>query len=358
MDFAVTEERQLLGNSLTRLLEAECGFETRTKIAYEAPYHSPRLWDALSELGLFYAFLPEAQGGVGGAGFDVLSVFEPLGQALCPEPVLGQLMALRLLGAAGADVEAGLGGAQRYALATGERDAPWDISDTTTTAVEANGEWQVSGAKSVIYGGPAADIILVPALVGSDLALFSVAAAAGTQHGYAMIDGGGAAELLLEGTPANLVLRDAKDALDDALDWGRLALCAEALGAMEAGFALLVDYLKTRQQFGKPLASFQALQHRTVDLKVEMEQARSITIRAANAMGTEAQSKAVAQAKVLVGRTAHLVAEETIQMQGGIAMTWEYPASHIAKRLTMIDHQLGDADFHLQAICTADTPPQ
>ena len=349
MDFTISEERRLLGESLTRLLQDACGFETRTQVAYDAPYHSPALWSALSELGVHYAFLPEHAGGIGGTGFDVLAVFEPLGQALCPEPVLGQLMALRLLAAAGgsSEIEQAISGQVKWALASGETDAPWDIADTRAEAAQGTAGWQVNGAKSVVYGGAVADRLLVPARAGDAIALFAVDGASTVRQGYAMIDGGGAAEIRLDAAPATPLLADAGAAIEDALDWGRLALAAEALGVMEAAFAMLVDYLKTRQQFGRPLAQFQALQHRTVDLKVEMEQARSITIRAAGAMGTAAQARAVAQMKTLVGRTAHKVAEETIQMQGGIAVTWEYPASHYAKRLTMIDHQLGDADFHL-----------
>ena len=243
------------------------------------------LWQALSELGLFHAFLPEDRGGIGGSGFDVLAVFEPLGRALCPEPMLGQLMALRLL----PEPEAALAGTEIWALATGEPEAPWDIADTRTVAQETAAGWRLTGAKSLVYGGPAAAHLLIPARIGGDLALFAIEA--GNGQGYALIDGGGASELRFDETPAQLVLLDAGGALEDALDWGRLALCAEALGAMEAGFALLVDYLKTRKQFGRPLAGFQALQHRAVDLKLELEQARSITIRAANAMGTDGQSQ-------------------------------------------------------------------
>jgi alkylation response protein AidB-like acyl-CoA dehydrogenase len=122
---------------------------------------------------------------------------------------------------------------------------------------------------------------------------------------------------------------------------------------MEAAFAMLVDYLGTRKQFGQPIGAFQALQHRAVDLRIEIEQARSIVIAAAAEMGTEAQSHRASQAKHLVGRIARQVAEEAIQMHGGIAMTWEYPVSHYAKRLVMIDHQFGDTDHHLERLVAA-----
>jgi alkylation response protein AidB-like acyl-CoA dehydrogenase len=143
----------------------------------------------------------------------------------------------------------------------------------------------------------------------------------------------------------------------DMLDWAALALSAEALGAMETTFAMLTDYLGTRTQFGKPIGTFQALQHRAVDLSIEIEQARSILIAAAAAMGTPEQSQKASQAKHLTGRIARQVAEEAIQMHGGIAMTWEYPVSHYAKRLVMIDHQFGDTDHHLERLIAALQAP-
>lgn len=342
MDFRVSDDRRMLSDSLGRLLDDTCGIEHRNAVAYEAPWSDPALWSRLAELGLFHAFLSEAEGGIGGAGFDVTAVFEPLGRALCPEPVLAQLMGLRLLAAAGAELDGALAGTDRLALAAGEPEAPWDLTDITTEARDG----RLTGRKSVVYGGHVATRVLVAARDDSGIGLYHVAAEDAAVTPYGMIDGGGAAEIVLEDTAAELVMADARTAIEDALDWGRLALAAEAVGAMDAAFTLLTDYLGTRQQFGRPIGSFQALQHRAVDLSIEIEQARSITIRAAAAMGTSDQTRAVAQAKNLIGRAGKLVAEETIQMQGGIAMTWEYPSSHYAKRLVMIDHQLGDAQFH------------
>ncbi|MEM1274520.1 MAG: acyl-CoA dehydrogenase family protein [Pseudomonadota bacterium] len=356
MDFAVSDERRLLGDSLTRLLSEKCAFETRTAMAYAAPWHSPHLWDALAELGLFHAFLSDDHGGVGGSGFDIMTIFEPLGHALCPEPLLGQLMGLQLLAAAGADCDAALNGTTRLALAVDEAGSAWELDRISTRAEQQGMSWTLTGRKSMIYGGPAATDIFVAAGIEDQIGLFHIDSAAGARHDIGLIDGGGASEMLLDATPARLLLHNAADAIENALDWGRLALAAEALGAMTAAFDLLIDLLKTRQQFGRPIGQFQALQHRVVDLKVEMEQVRSITIAAAAAMGTREQSRTVAQMKALIGQTAHLIAQETIQMQGGIAMTWEYPASHYAKRLTMIDHQLGDSAFHLARLTASGGP--
>jgi alkylation response protein AidB-like acyl-CoA dehydrogenase len=138
--------------------------------------------------------------------------------------------------------------------------------------------------------------------------------------------------------------------LEHAAGWGMLAVCAEALGAMDVAKKHTLEYLQTRKQFGVPIGSFQALQHRMADLLLEVEQARSAVINAAAAIADEdrvAREKALSAAKYSIGRIGTLVAEESIQMHGGIGMTWELPLAHYAKRLVMIDHQFGDEDHHL-----------
>ena len=350
MDFEISEDRRMLADSLGRFLTDQYGIEHRNAVAYEAPFHDPAKWADLAELGVLYALAPEDQGGFGGTGFDIVTVFEQLGRALCPEPVLPQLLAARLLIAAGADLEPLLSGATRYAVALGEIDAPYALDQIATEAKKTGDNWHISGRKSVVYGIGAADALLVAARHNGGLGLFQLVPSEADVTAYGMIDGGGAGEVFLDNAPAALLFDEANAALQDALDWGALALSAEAVGAMDAANAMLIDYLKTRKQFGRPIGTFQALQHRTVELGIEIEQARSITTLAASRMGTDQQSRTVSMAKNLIGRAAKLVAEESIQMQGGIAMTWEYPASHYAKRLIMIDHQLGDTEFHLERV--------
>ncbi|ABD54419.1 acyl-CoA dehydrogenase family protein [Jannaschia sp. CCS1] len=341
MNFEQTDDRRMLAETLRRYLTDAYGMEHRTATAYDAPFHNPEKWAELTELGIFYALVDEGKGGMGGHGFDIVCVFEELGRALCPEPVLGQVLAASLLD----DPEALLGGT-RYALAISETDAPYDIRDLTTEAVDG----RLTGRKTVVYGAPTAEILLVAARQGDDIAVFQMPASEADITGYAMIDGGPAGEVFFDNTPATLIMDNAECALQTALDRGALALCAEALGAMGVVQDMLVDYLKTRTQFGQPLGAFQVLQHRTIDLAIEIEQARSIIILAASADGTDAFPKRAAQAKHLVGKIARQVAEEAIQMHGGIGITWEYPLSHYAKRLVMIDHQLGDSDWHLERL--------
>jgi alkylation response protein AidB-like acyl-CoA dehydrogenase len=350
MNFETGDDRRMLAETLRRHLAENYAFAHRTRVAYEAPYHDPDGWRALCDLGLLYAFAGEEAGGMGGTGFDVAVVFEEIGRALCPEPVLPALLAAKLLARAGEPLDALLSGEARYAVAMGETDAPYDLDGIATEAREGAEGWTVTGLKSVVYGAGAADRLLVLARGPEGLGFFEVAATDAQVLPYGMIDGGPAGEVLLDATPASRLPLGA-EAAEDALDWAALALSAEALGAMEAAFAMLVDYLGTRKQFGQPIGAFQALQHRAVDLRIEIEQARSIVIAAE--MGTEAQSHRASQAKHLVGRIARQVAEEAIQMHGGIAMTWEYPVSHYAKRLVMIDHQFGDTDHHLERLVAA-----
>lgn len=347
MDFTLTDDRRMLKDTLSRYLADKYQIEHRNKVAYEAPYHDPAKWAELAELGALFALAPEDRGGFGGNGFDISVVFEELGRALCPEPVLGTLLAARLKMAAGGDLESLLSGEQIHAVAMDELDAPYNPADMRATA-EARGEGHVlTGRKTAAYGGQAAQVFLVAAMLDGTPALFEVRAEDAEIVSYGMMDGGGAAELLLDGTPGTLLMADATAALADAQQAGILALAAEAVGLMEVTHATTVDYLKQRKQFGVPIAKFQVLQHRAVDLLTEIEQARSMVIKLASELDRPEAGRFASMTKVLIGEAARLVAEEAIQMHGGIAMTWEYPVSHYAKRLVMLDHQLGDTDHHL-----------
>lgn len=350
MNFDLTEDRQMLADTLRRYLAEQYGIESRNKLAYDAPFHAPDKWTEMTELGIAGALVTEEAGGFGGTGFDISVVFEALGRELCPEPFLGTLMASRLLAAAGADQENLVDGSVRHAVAIGEIDAPYDVNYIETTATAAGDAYVLNGRKSAVYGGQVADVVLVAAKLDGKPAIFRVNSADANVVPYGMIDGGGAAEILLEDTSAQLVLADAGSAIADAVNAGRVALCAEAVGAMDATYEILLDYLKTRKQFGIAIGKFQVLQHRTVDLLTEIEQARSIVISAAASLGDDDAGLKCAMAKNLIGRAARQVSEEAIQMHGGIAMTWEYSVSHYAKRLIMLDHQLGDTDHCLTQV--------
>ena len=349
MNFDLTDDRQMLQDSLRRYLADKYPVEHRNKVAYAEPFHDDAKWAELSELGTLFALAPEDAGGMGGAGFDISVVFEELGRVICPEPVLGALMASRLMTAAGADQEALLSGATKYAVGLGELDAPYDLDGIATVAKGG----KLSGRKSLVYGGQAADVFLIAAKDGDALAVYEVQASDVSVTGYGLMDGAGAAEVVLEDAPGKLLLADAGAAIEDAVNAGIVALCSEAVGAMDVLHKMTVEYLGQRKQFGRPIGTFQVLQHRAVDMLTEIEQSRSIVIKAAAELGGPDPSRYCSMAKNLIGRAGRLVAEEAIQMHGGIAMTWEYPGSHYAKRIIMIDAQLGDTDYHLSRVAAA-----
>ena len=368
MNFEHTEDRRMLADTLNRFITEQYPFEVRNQVAGSEQGLSTAVWQQLAEIGALGALFPESVGGFGGAGFDVSVVFESLGRGLVVEPFLGALVVGRALAAAGTpDQQASLAGlidgSTVAALAHEEPGSHYELSRVTTRATPTASGWQLDGAKAVVLQAQAAQLLLVSARVSGDveseegIALFLVPAdTAGVQlRGYGRIDGGRAAEVTLQGVQlgAEALLGTAGQGfatLELAIGWGLLALCAEAVGAMDVAKQYTLEYLQTRKQFGVPIGSFQALQHRMADLLLEVEQARSAVINAAAAMDADrvTRERALSAAKYSIGRIGALVAEEAVQMHGGIGMTWELPLAHYAKRLVMIDHQLGDEDHHLQ----------
>ena len=368
MHFEHTEDRRMLADTLDRFVAGQYGFDTRNAIAYGDVGMDTALWGRFAELGAIGALFPEDEGGFGGEGFDVAVVFEALGQGLVVEPFLGALLVGRALAAAGTAAQKEhiahlIDGSTVAALAHDEPGSHYELARVATRAERSAGGWTLSGAKAVVLQGEQAQLLLVSArtsgAVDSEdgISLFLVPAdAPGVAcRGYGRIDGGRAAEVTLDNVPLGAdALLGAEGqgfaTLELAVGWGVLALCAEALGAMEVAKKSTLEYLQTRKQFGVAIGSFQALQHRMADLLLEVEQSRSAVINAAAAMDAErvVRERALSAAKCTLGRVGALVAEESIQMHGGIGMTWELPLSHYAKRLVMVDHQLGDEDHHLE----------
>jgi alkylation response protein AidB-like acyl-CoA dehydrogenase len=368
MNFQHTEDRRMLADTLNRFVSEQYGFATRDRVAQSAEGFSRELWSRFAELGTIGALFDEADGGYGGGGFDIAVVFESLGRGLVVEPFLDTLIVGRAVARSGSEAQkAALGelidGSRIVALAHGEPDSHYELSRVTTRAQRSGDTCQLNGAKAVVQHGEHASLFLVSARTSGDddseagVTLFLVPreAAGVSVRGYRKIDGGRAAEVTFDnvtlGGDALLGTADAGFAtLEYAIGCGVLALCSEAVGAMDVAKDYTLDYLRTRKQFGVPIGSFQALQHRMADLLLEIEQARSAVINAAAALGAErkVRERAVSAAKYSIGRIGALVAEECIQLHGGIGMTWELPLAHYAKRLVMIDHQLGDEDHHLE----------
>lgn len=362
MNFNLTEDRRMLADSLARYLANEYDFAAREHIAKSDAGWSRQHWAQFAEMGVIGALFAEADGGYGGAGFDLSVVFEALGRALVLEPFLGTLMSGSALAAAGRHevLEQVIAGTQTAGWAHTEADGGYEPHYVAMTAKREGDGWVLDGAKAVVEHGEAVDAFVVSARTSGavdaadGIALFLVprdTPGLGIA-GHSNIDGGRAAHLSLQGVklPAGaLLIGEAAEAITQANARGIVALCAEAVGAMDVAKAATLEYLQTRKQFGVVIGSFQALQHRMADVALEIEQARSAVINAAAALeqGGAARDKAVSAAKYTIGRVGTLVAEEAIQLHGGIGMTWELPLSHYAKRLVMIDHQLGDEDFHL-----------
>lgn len=361
MNFDLSEDHQMLADMLRRLFGQDAGLESRNASAHAAPFYAPELWQTLAELGVLGAFVTEADGGFGGTAADVAVVFEEVGRGLCAEPLLGTLMALQLLTRCNRSDLVGdiIAGEARAALGFAEPGLACDLSQTDTRAEAVAGRWRLTGRKCAIYGAPGARHILVTARTPKGLGLFLVTSPELIEAG--MVDGGGIADLILRDTPAECLGQNVAPLVEQVLDLGRIALCAEAVGAMDRLVEMTLDYMKQRRQFGKPLAAFQALQHRAADMVMELEQARSIVIRAVAGYETPERARCAAMAKNLIGRIAPQISEEAIQLHGGIGMTWEYPGAHYAKRLVMIDHQLGDRHDHalrLIAMRRAEEPAE
>ena len=376
MNFEHTEDRRMLADSLNRFIAEQYAFDARDRIAKSAHGFSKEIFQQFAELGVIGALFSEADGGFGGGGFDIAVVFEARGRGLVVEPLLGAVMVGEALCAAGSELQKEkladiIGGGVVASLAHDEADAFYELAQVQTKAERDGNGWVLNGAKAAIVQGEQADLFLVSARtsgnVGAEagISLFLVPAKTPglTVRGGPAIDGGRVAELALEGVQlgADALLGaegEGYATLERAVGRGLLALCAEALGAMEAAKDATLDYLRTRKQFGLPIGSFQALQHRMADLLLEIEQARSAVINAAAAIDADrmTRERALSAAKFSIGRIGALVAEETIQLHGGIGMTWELPLPHYAKRLVMIDHQLGDEDYHLQRYIALGKP--
>ncbi len=369
MDFKLTEEQQMLKETAERLVRDVYDFESRNKFSASEAGFSTAFWQQLGELGLTAIPFSEELGGFGGTGVETMLIMEQLGKGICLEPYMESVvLAGGLIGQLGSDTqkEELLGGIAtgelQAAVALDELNSHYDLANVTTTATEQGGSWSLSGRKGVVIGGQTAGKILVSARTAGNsrdeqgISLFVVdpSAAGVTRRVYATVDGRKACELFLDNAQGELLGEAGKafDAIRYQSGRAIAALCAEAVGAMRTACDLTLDYLKTRKQFGVPIGKFQVLQHRMVDMISELERATSMAILAASladdADSAERSAK-LAAAKFIVNRAGRYVAEQCIQLHGGIAMTWEYNGAHYAKRLVMISHQFGDDDHHLEA---------
>jgi len=360
----------MLADMANRFVREKYTIEQRHEFAASDEGFSREIWAEFAELGLIGAMFGEDVGGFGGSGFDISVVFEELGKGLVVEPMLANLVAGKLIEYAGGPeqkmlLEKVIDGETLITFAHSEPDSHYDLAHVSTRAEKTEKGYKLTGHKSAVLNGDSADLLIVSARVSGDvddeegIALFLVNPRADgvTIRGCPTVDGGRVGDIALNGVEISekVMLGDGTDCfahIERTTAAGIVAVSAEALGAMQVATEMTLEYLKTRKQFGVIIGRFQVLQHRYAEMLIEIEQVRSSLINAAGHLdgGREVREWNASALKNLVGRVGHLVAEECIQMHGGIGMTWEYALPHFAKRLTMIDHQFGDEDYHIERV--------
>ena len=374
MNFELSEEQQQLADSLRKLLANDYDFEKRKAIILSPSGVSDAIWSTFAELGLTAIAVPEADGGFGGGALDLMAAMEACGEALVVEPLLDNIgLAGRLLAKQGSAAQRlallpGLiDGSIKLAFAGLEPGRRYEQTPEKTTAKADGAGWVLTGEKSVVIGAPSANRLIVSARTGGyvgngqeGVSLFLVdPKAAGVKHNPSRtVDGMRAADVSFSevklGADALLgAAGEALPAIDEALDFATALLCAEAIGAMKFANETTLEYIKTRKQFGVPIASFQVLQHRMVEMVIICEQARSMAILAASKVDDDKlpaaeRQRAVSAAKVKIADAARHISQESVQLHGGMGMTEELKISHTFRRLTMIAQRFGDADHHLE----------
>jgi alkylation response protein AidB-like acyl-CoA dehydrogenase len=371
MDFKLTEEQLMLQETTARLVRDVYGFEHREQYRQSTHGFSASFMQQLGELGLCAVPFDEAYGGYAGTGIENMLIMTELGRGLCLEPYLHSVIfAGGLIAQLGSEAQKDrllpqvASASLQLAVAVDEPQSHYQLRDVQTFAEPVTGGWKLNGRKSVIVGGQSAGLIVVSARTsdnvrdenGISLFLLDPQARGVQRRVFDTVDGRKACDLFLEDVfvDSDALLGEPGQALP-ALRYqqGRsiAAQCAEAVGSMEVACALTLDYLKTRQQFGQPIGKFQALQHRMVDMRIELDQATSMTLYAASdadQADSDERSRVLSAAKFIVSRASRFVADQGIQLHGGIGLTWEYMQSHHAKHLLMVARQFGDDDHHLQ----------
>jgi alkylation response protein AidB-like acyl-CoA dehydrogenase len=369
MDFHFTEEQAMLRDTLASYLAENHGFERRQAIVGQAPGWSPALWKPFAEeLGILGAAFPEALGGLGGGAVENMIIMEELGRALSVEPYLATAVIgggfLKHSGHAGAAdlTQQVIDGSAVFAFAQAEPQGRYDWANLKTTAVRRGGGWTLNGRKAVVVGAPWASHLIVTARTGGaqrdrdGVSVFLVdrSAPGVTLNDYATIDGARAADVVFEDVAlgAETLIGPEGHALpliEKVIDEAIVATCAEACGVLRRLHDDTVDYTKQRKQFGAPIASFQVLQHRMVDMFIHLEQAVSMTYMATHKLDAPDAERAryAAAAKVQVGKACRFIGQNAIQLHGGMGVTDELAVGHYFKRATLIESAFGSTDHHL-----------
>jgi alkylation response protein AidB-like acyl-CoA dehydrogenase len=371
VDFEHNEEQRAIAQSLRKFLAGHYGFDDRRRAADGGARIGAAAWSAMAAMGVLgLPFAPEV-GGFGGGAVDLMAPMEAMGEFLLTEPVLDQVaLAGRLVARSGSVAQRQawlpslIDGSQRACFAYLEPDRRFALAPVATTARRTAQGWMLQGRKLMVDGAPGADWLVVSASTGGGASLFLVKRA---QPGlrvssYRTLDGRQVGDVWLEQAqlPADALLGAEEGAalpqIEEAVDFACALLCSDAVGAMADANAATLDYLKSRQQFGVPLGSFQALQHRMVDMFMACEQARSMAILAAcrvdapagDEPGAAARKAAVSAAMVCILEAARRISQESVQLHGAMGMTDDTKISHTFRRLTALGHRFGDVDHHME----------
>ncbi len=370
MDFNFTDEQTMVRDSVARYLADTYDFESRMKVVNGDAGWNPAVWQAFAqELGILGASFSESHGGLGGGAIDNMVIMEEIGKALVIEPYLSTVVIgggfLKHAGGGNADavIPQIVGGQVVIAFAYAEPQGRYNLADLRTTARKDGGDYVINGHKAVVRDAPFATHYVVTARTGGSqreaggVSVFLIPAddAGITRRDYPTVDGGRASEVYFENVrvAADQVLGEVDAGLplvEQVVDEAIAAVCAEAAGVTRRLHEGTLDYARQRKQFGRPIAEFQVLQHRMVDMFMEVEQAVSMTLMATLNLGEDApkRARAASAAKAKIAKACRAVGQGAVQIHGGIGISNELAIGHYFKRATMIEGAFGDADYHLR----------
>lgn len=377
MNFTFSDEQAMLADSVSRFIDADYDFDTRQKIAKSETGFSREMWSTFAELGWTAVPFADSDGGLDGGPIELMLMMEQFGRGLVVEPYLANIvLAGGVLRRAANDAQKAewlaplIAGDLQAAFAFAEPQGRFDPMNVTTTANAADNKFVLNGTKTYVLNAQDADLLIIPARTSDNqadatgLSLFGVpSSAAGLERtGYASVDALQAAEVNLTNVSIdqdNVLgeINTANETIRSVLDEATLAVSAEAMGIMQTMHDKTVEYTKNRTQFGVPISSFQALQHRMVDTMMTCELTRSLlywSVMLTAANDPEA-SRAISALKYQIGTAGVKLGQEAIQMHGGMGMTWEMDISHYFKRLTAISILFGNADHHLDQYIASDS---
>ena len=371
MNFSLSEEQRLLEDSAERFVRETCPLDRRRALVSGDPGYSEESWRRMAELGWLGVTVPETCGGIGGGPVETMVLMEAFGAGLVVEPFFPSVvLGGSLVAMAGSEAQqqailpALVAGELKLAFAWVEAQSGYDLFDVETSAERRDGGYVLNGAKGVVLGAPTAGRLIVSARTAGasrdrdGIGLFLVGRdASGVKlREYRTVDGLRAAEVAFENVAveAGAVLGDPQGALpviEAVAERAVAALCAEAVGAMDAVVRGTAEYLRTRRQFGRPIGAFQVLQHQLADMWMASEEARSMTYVATLRLDDPdpgLRAKAISGAKHLIGRHGRMIGQRAVQLHGGMGMTEEMSVGHYFKRLAMIDVMFGDDAWHLK----------